>query len=156
VGRHDDTDDGTGVVGGRPGGQAPRRPRSAFWTDLHAVLAERNFRHLFATRLISQAGDGVFTAGVGTYVFFNAETFPGSAAGAAAFAVLYLPYSLIGPFVPANGHSPALIALVAAGYAVVAAGYWLAWGRDQSSSSSPPDRGAGPVMPSPAAQRSSS
>jgi MFS family permease len=53
---------------------------------------------LFATRLISQAGDGVVTAGVGTYVFFNATTFPSPAAGAAAFAVLYLPYSLIGPF----------------------------------------------------------
>jgi MFS family permease len=62
------------------------------------VLAGRNFRRLFTTRLISQAGDGIFTAGVGTYVFFNAETFPSPAAGAAAFAVLYLPYSLIGPF----------------------------------------------------------
>jgi MFS family permease len=62
------------------------------------VLAERNFRRLFSTRLISQTGDGIFTAGVGTYVFFNAATFPSPAAGAAAFAVLYLPYSLIGPF----------------------------------------------------------
>jgi MFS family permease len=53
---------------------------------------------LFATRLVSQAGDGIVTAGVGTYVFFNATTFPSPAAGAAAFAVLYLPYSLIGPF----------------------------------------------------------
>jgi len=40
----------------------------------------------------------VLTAGVGTYVFFNATTFPSPTAGAAAFAVLYLPYSLIGPF----------------------------------------------------------
>jgi MFS family permease len=47
---------------------------------------------------VSQAGDGIFTAGVGTYVFFNATTFPSPARGAAAFAVLYLPYSLIGPF----------------------------------------------------------
>jgi MFS family permease len=70
----------------------------SFLPDLRAVLAERNFRRLFGTRLISQTGDGVFTAGVGTYVFFNAETFPSPAAGAAAFAVLYLPYSLIGPF----------------------------------------------------------
>jgi MFS family permease len=71
---------------------------SSFWADLRAVLGGRDFRRLFSTRLISQAGDGVFTAGVGTYVFFNAETFPSPAAGAAAFAVLYLPYSLIGPF----------------------------------------------------------
>ncbi len=31
-------------------------------------------------------------------MFFNASTFPSPAAGAAAFAVLYLPYSLVGPF----------------------------------------------------------
>ena len=62
------------------------------------MLAERDFRKLFRTRLVSQAGDGVITAAVGTYVFFNASTFPTPLAGAAAFAVLYLPYSLIGPF----------------------------------------------------------
>jgi len=82
-------------------GRLPRR-RSAghrsFLTDLRAVLAERGFRRLFATRLISQTGDGMFTAGLGAYVFFNANTFPNPGAAAAAFAVLYLPYSLIGPF----------------------------------------------------------
>jgi MFS family permease len=62
------------------------------------VLAERDFRQLFGTRLVSQTGDGILTAAVGTYVFFNASTFPSPLAGAAAFAVLYLPYSLIGPF----------------------------------------------------------
>jgi MFS family permease len=72
--------------------------KSAVWADLRVVLAGRDFRRLFATRLVSQAGDGIVTAGVGTYVFFNATTFPSPAAGAAAFAVLYLPYSLIGPF----------------------------------------------------------
>ncbi len=66
--------------------------------DLRAVLAERGFRRLFATRLVSQTGDGIVTAGVGTYVFFNASSFPSPAAGAAAFTVLYLPYSLVGPF----------------------------------------------------------
>jgi MFS family permease len=82
-------------------GRLPGR-RSAgqhsFLADLRAVLAERNFRRLFATRLISQTGDGMFTAGLGTYVFFNATSFPDPGAAAAAFAVLYLPYSLIGPF----------------------------------------------------------
>ena len=78
---------------------APRRSRpSSFIGDLSVVLAERDFRRLFATRLISQTGDGVFTAGLGTYVFFNATTYPNPVSGAAAFAVLYLPYSLIGPF----------------------------------------------------------
>jgi MFS family permease len=70
----------------------------SFLAELRSVLRERGFRRLFATRLISQAGDGAFTAGVGAYVFFNKTTFPDPAAAAAAFAVLYLPYSLIGPF----------------------------------------------------------
>jgi MFS family permease len=74
------------------------RRRSTFVADLRTVLAVPDFRRLLATRLVSQAGDGIFTAGVGTYVFFNAATFPSPAAGAAAFAVLYLPYSVIGPF----------------------------------------------------------
>ena len=74
------------------------RRSSTFLGDLRTVLAERGFRRLFATRLVSQTGDGIITAGVGTYVFFNASTFPDPAAGAAAFAALYVPYSLIGPF----------------------------------------------------------
>jgi MFS family permease len=71
---------------------------SAFISDLRIVLAERDFRRLFSVRLISQTGDGIVTAGIGTYVFFNAETFTSPAAAAVAFTVLYLPYSLIGPF----------------------------------------------------------
>jgi len=72
--------------------------RSAFVSDLRTVLAERNFRRLFWTRLISQTGDGVVTAAIGTYVFFNATTFTSPTAAASALTVLYLPYSLIGPF----------------------------------------------------------
>ena len=76
---------------GRDGG-------TSFYGDLKVVLAERDFRRLFSTRLVSQAGDGMFTAGLGTYVFFNATSFPNPVKAAGAFAVLYLPYSLIGPF----------------------------------------------------------
>ena len=72
--------------------------RSRFGADLKTVLAERDFRKLFGTRLVAQTGDGIVTAAVGTYVFFNASTFPTPVAGAAAFLVLYLPYSLLGPF----------------------------------------------------------
>jgi MFS family permease len=71
---------------------------SAFVTDLRIVLGERDFRRLFATRLVSQTGDGIVTAAIGTYVFFNAQTFTTPAAAAVAFTVLYLPYSLVGPF----------------------------------------------------------
>jgi MFS family permease len=75
-----------------------RLSRSPAVLDLRSVLAERGFRRLFSTRLISQAGDGLYTAGFGAYVFFSATTYPNPAAAASAFAVLYLPYSLIGPF----------------------------------------------------------
>jgi MFS family permease len=75
-----------------------RRAGSSFVAELRSVLQERDFRRLFATRLISQTGDGIFTAGLGSYVFFNSTSFPNPASAAGAFAVLYLPYSLIGPF----------------------------------------------------------
>jgi MFS family permease len=84
----------TGSGNAPPGDPA----RSSFVHDLRVVWAEHDFRRLLSTRLISQTGDGIFTAGVGTYVFFNAATFPSPGKGAAAFAVLYAPYSLIGPF----------------------------------------------------------
>ena len=72
--------------------------KPSFFADLSVVLGEPGFRRLFATRLVSQTGDGMFTAGLGTYVFFNATSFPNPVKAAGAFAVLYLPYSLIGPF----------------------------------------------------------
>ncbi len=84
--------------GGRPVSVGAAARRSSFIGDLRTVLASSGFRKLFATRLISQTGDGVFNAGLGTYVFFNAATFPNPAAAAVSFAVLYLPYSLVGPF----------------------------------------------------------
>jgi MFS family permease len=90
--------------GSRSGlGVGPARPlrwitASAFVSDLRTVLAERDFRHLFSVRLISQTGDGIVTAAIGSYVFFSAATFTSPAAAAVAFTVLYLPYSLIGPF----------------------------------------------------------
>jgi MFS family permease len=81
-------------------GQAPAEAAAAssFIGDLRTVLADQRFRRLYATRLISQTGDGIFTAGLGTYVFFSATSFPNPAAAAISFAVLYLPYSLVGPF----------------------------------------------------------
>jgi MFS family permease len=72
--------------------------RSSFWVDLKVVLAERDFRKLFAARLVSQTGDGVFNAGFAAYAFFSAQSFPDPAAAVYAFTVLYVPYSLIGPF----------------------------------------------------------
>ena len=73
--------------------------RSSLRADLRVVLAEREFRKLFAVRLVAQGGGGVFNAGFAAYAFFSATTFPDPVAAVEAFAVLYLPYSLIGPFV---------------------------------------------------------
>jgi MFS family permease len=81
------------VTSGDGGGR-----RSSFRADLREVLAERDFRKLFASRLVSQTGDGVFNAGFAAYAFFSAQSFPNPVAAVDAFAVLYLPYSLIGPF----------------------------------------------------------
>jgi MFS family permease len=81
------------------GAEAEREGRrSSFWADLKAVLAVPDFRKLFAARLVSQTGDGVFNAGFAAYAFFSAQSFPNPAAAVYAFTVLYVPYSLIGPF----------------------------------------------------------
>ncbi len=62
------------------------------------MLAEPEFRKLFAVRLVAQGGGGVFNAGFAAYAFFSATTFPNPVSAVEAFVVLYLPYSLIGPF----------------------------------------------------------
>ncbi len=87
----------TGEAGPQEAPQETKR-RSSFWADLKSVLAERDFRKLFAARLVSQGGDGVFNAGFAAYAFFSAQSFPSPTAAVYAFTVLYVPYSLIGPF----------------------------------------------------------
>ncbi|MQA86462.1 MAG: MFS transporter [Streptosporangiales bacterium] len=70
----------------------------SFVGDLRAVVRGRDFRRLYATRLVSQASDGIFQVGLASWVFFSPERQPTAARTAAAFAVLLLPYSLVGPF----------------------------------------------------------
>jgi MFS family permease len=65
---------------------------------LLAALANPGFRRLFAVRLACQFGDGVFQAGLAGAVLFNPERQAHAADVAAAFAVLLLPYSVLGPF----------------------------------------------------------
>ena len=48
-----------------------RGRRFKFGADLRSVLAERDFRKLFGTRLVAQTGDGIITAAVGTYVLLG-------------------------------------------------------------------------------------
>ncbi|MFD0803030.1 MFS transporter, partial [Streptomonospora algeriensis] len=70
----------------------------SFYRDLRDVLRGPRFRRLFATRLISQFGDGVYQAGLAGYVFFSPEQHTTAAQVAVAFAVLLLPFSAVGPF----------------------------------------------------------
>lgn len=65
---------------------------------LGAVLRSRDFRRLYATRLTSQLSDGVFQIALASYLFFSPERQATASKAAAAFAILLLPYSIVGPF----------------------------------------------------------
>ena len=67
-------------------------------TTIRALLARPDFRRLLATRLLSQFGDGVFQAALAGTVLFNPQRAADPVDVAAGFAVLLLPYSLVGPF----------------------------------------------------------
>jgi MFS family permease len=70
----------------------------SFVGDLRTVLRGEGFRRLYATRLLSQAADGCFQVALGSYVFFDPGRATTTEKAAAAFAVLLLPYSVVGPF----------------------------------------------------------
>ena len=65
---------------------------------LRSVLASHNFRRLYSIRLAGQFGDGLLQSALATFVLFSPEREPDAVRVAAAFAILLLPYSLIGPF----------------------------------------------------------
>jgi hypothetical protein len=70
----------------------------AVGTGVGHVLRRGDFRRLLATRLFSQFGDGVFQAALAGTVLFNPQRAADPVDIAAGFAVLLLPYSLVGPF----------------------------------------------------------
>jgi Major Facilitator Superfamily len=67
-------------------------------TSWHSVKALPDFRRLLELRTVSQYADGLFQAGLAGAILFNPERETTPGAIAAAFAVLFLPYSLLGPF----------------------------------------------------------
>jgi hypothetical protein len=67
----------------------------AVWRSVRGLP---EFRRLLELRLVSQFGDGLFAAGLAGAILFNPERAAGPWAIAGSFAVLYLPYSLLGPF----------------------------------------------------------
>ncbi len=66
--------------------------------DLRVVAVHRDFRKLLGVRLVSQTGDGMFQVGLATLFFFSPENATTAAGVAAAFAVLLLPFTIVGPF----------------------------------------------------------
>lgn len=70
-------------------------------TPAQAWQSVRNlseFRRLLKLRAVSQFGDGLFQAGLAGALLFNPDRAADPFAIAGAFAVLFLPYSLLGPF----------------------------------------------------------
>ena len=74
---------------------ADARALIALW---HSVRALPEFRRLLELRLVSQFGDGLFAAGLAGGLLFSTERAATPWEFAGSFAVLYLPYSLLGPF----------------------------------------------------------
>ncbi|WP_029112223.1 MFS transporter [Mycobacterium sp. URHB0044] len=71
------------------------RAPNALWQSVRALP---EFRRLLELRAVSQFGDGVFQAGLAGALLFNPERAAGPWEIAGSFAVLFLPYSLLGPF----------------------------------------------------------
>lgn len=71
------------------------RPSGSLW---HSVLRLPDFRRLLELRVASQFGDGLFQAGLAGGLLFNPERAATPWQIAGAFAVLFLPYSMLGPF----------------------------------------------------------
>jgi hypothetical protein len=67
-------------------------------TTVRHMLLRGDFRRLLATRLLSQFGDGIFQAALAGTVLFNPQRAADPIDVAAGFAILLLPYSLVGPF----------------------------------------------------------
>ena len=70
-----------------------------FLRDLRTLWRGRDFRRLFSARLLSQLADGWFQVSLAGLFLFAPEQQTTVAAVAATFAVLLLPYSVLGPFV---------------------------------------------------------
>ncbi|GAA1958823.1 MFS transporter [Catenulispora subtropica] len=67
-------------------------------SDLRELLRSGLFRRLFGTRLVGQFGDGVFQVALAAFVVFSPEKEATAADVAEAFALLLIPFTVIGPF----------------------------------------------------------
>ena len=65
---------------------------------LRELAVTPGFLRLLRVRMVGQFGDGLFQAALFLAVFFNPERATSAGQAAGAFALLLLPYSLVGPF----------------------------------------------------------
>ena len=65
-----------------------------FWPFHHGT----RFRTILGIRWSGQLGDGIFQYALASFVLFSPERQPSAVSAAIAFAVVLLPYSLIGPY----------------------------------------------------------
>ena len=75
-----------------------RTPRTLDAVPCGQFLRATISRRLYSIRLAGQFGDGLLQSALATFVLFSPEREPDAVRVAAAFAILLLPYSLIGPF----------------------------------------------------------
>ena len=73
-------------------------PRTSRIVAARNLIALPDLRRLLGVRLLGQFADGVFQASLAGAVLFNPERQAHAADIAAGFAVLLLPYSVLGPF----------------------------------------------------------
>ena len=66
-----------------------------FWQ----LLKHPRLSRLLLVRWIGQGTDGIFQGALATFVLFSPERQASALSAALAFAVVLLPYSIIGPFV---------------------------------------------------------
>lgn len=66
--------------------------------QLRGLLNEPLFRRLLAVRVVGQFQDGLIQSSLASFILFSPESQDSPAAVVGAFALLLLPYSLIGPF----------------------------------------------------------
>lgn len=68
-------------------------------TNSLSIFREPNARRLLYVRLFGQAGDGILQTALATFVLFSPERQADPERIALSFAILLIPYSIVGPFV---------------------------------------------------------
>ncbi len=64
-----------------------------------SVFTRTSVGKLLAVRWMGQLTDGIFQSSLASFLLFSPERQPDAKSAAVAFAVVLLPYSLVGPFV---------------------------------------------------------